>query len=315
MPIEHIVDGLMRNLKKNVAARTPFIADAAAGTGLILVDNNFHFEDSVEVVIVDNDTAQTGYREFHTILYRPDSTNQVQLLHPLQKEFTVANGAMMAKAIGNLDFYEDRILFGDRSVIPFPQSAVICVEPVNMTNEWIYIEGGLNEEYSCYIMIYVRNDKHEDAMRLVCKYADNIYELLVGQIHLDIVSHEVPLSADVNHWAEKVYVTSVSGFQEEREAVYDIQDNNNAEIDFRVVYVSPTESYVTLNRRLQHDYRMADKAVFRRRGVYIYDSRVNSVTYGEIQKDGALYKAARLEWFGKQTQQFIFPQKQRGGQF
>lgn len=45
----------------------------------------------------------------------------------------------------------------------------------------------------------------------------------------------------------------------------------------------------------------------------MYDSRVSDVEYGPVQKGSAMLKAARLSWFGKETQDYVFPQVGKGG--
>ena len=60
-------------------------------------------------------------------------------------------------------------------------------------------------------------------------------------------------------------------------------------------------------------FRVSDKAVLRRMIRYLYDSRVSDATYGHVQKGSVLLKAAKLSWFGKETQNWSFPQISKGG--
>ena len=53
---------------------------------------------------------------------------------------------------------------------------------------------------------------------------------------------------------------------------------------------------------------MSDKAVLRHKSKYTYDSRVDNIEYGTVQKGSALLKAAKLSWFGKEAEAFQFPQ-------
>ena len=68
-----------------------------------------------------------------------------------------------------------------------------------------------------------------------------------------------------------------------------------------------------LSRRLQFNYMMSDKAVLRRKWRYMYDSRVTDVEYGHVQKGSTILKAGRMNWFGKETQEYVFPQVGLGG--
>ena len=59
---------------------------------------------------------------------------------------------------------------------------------------------------------------------------------------------------------------------------------------------------------------MQDKAVIRKKKRYTYDSRVENIEYGTVQKGSVFLKAAKLSWFGKETETFQFPQPGIGRQ-
>ena len=46
----------------------------------------------------------------------------------------------------------------------------------------------------------------------------------------------------------------------------------------------------------------------------MYDSRVDSVEYGTVQKGSVFLKAARISWFGKETELYSFPQVGKGSE-
>lgn len=58
---------------------------------------------------------------------------------------------------------------------------------------------------------------------------------------------------------------------------------------------------------------MRDKAVLRRKTRYMYDSRVTTAEFGTAQKGKVFMKAAKLNWYGKETQEYTFPQVGLGG--
>jgi hypothetical protein len=70
---------------------------------------------------------------------------------------------------------------------------------------------------------------------------------------------------------------------------------------------------VRISRPLLWNYRVSDKAVLRRKWRYMYDSRISNTDFGPVQKGSAMLKAARLDWFGKETQEYTFPQVGMGG--
>jgi len=85
----------------------------------------------------------------------------------------------------------------------------------------------------------------------------------------------------------------------------------NDEDDFYIFGVSG--NVITLDRNLVNTYRTSDKALFRRKMRYIYNALVTDVEYGFIQKGSQMFKAARLNWWGKEIIEIMFPQRTSGG--
>jgi len=311
MPVEQLIDGMINVLKKNVVARTPLTQDVLTGQGIIKVDNTFHFEDVNEIVLFQNGSEND--LNWHTIAKIID-TNTIQLLQPVTMDFTVAQGAQIQKALGNTYVFPEDILFGDREVIPNPNRIVITVDPDTLSNEWIYLMGGLDEDYRLTISIYAKDDSFVDGMRIISKFADSIYHLLNGNIHLDIVNDETPLTADLAIGIRDVSIASTAQWPADQDHRYELQDNENVEIDFAIdSVVSPT--VVRLSRTTVKNYQVARKGILRRRVRYLYESRVDKVEFGYISKENVVFKAARLSWFGKETEEYGFPQHGRGGIF
>ena len=310
MPVEQLIDGMINVLKKNVVARTRLTQDVFAGTGIIKVDNSFHFENVNEIALFDEGGADA--LNFHTIANIIDTTT-IQLLQPVTRDFLVSRSAMIQKALGNSYVFAEDILFGDREVIPNPDRVIITVNPDSLSNNWIYLMGGLDEEYKLTITIYAKDDAFEDGLRIISKFADNIYHLLNNNIHLDIVNDETPLTADVSIGSNTVQIADTSSWPvDASDHRYELQDNENVEIDFAIDSV-PNSTDIVLSRDTVKDYMISRKAILRRRVRYLYDSRVDNVDFGYISKDNTIFKAARLSWFCKETEEYGFPEHGRGG--
>ncbi len=300
---EQITDGMITYLKKNLVARQALTEEAAQGTNVIKIDNTIHFNDVEEVAFaIDGD----NHVEFHTILKVVDR-NTIILLNSLNRAMGPSNGALIQKAIGNTALFDDKILFGDRDVIPIESGIAITVEPSTLTNEWIALPGILSEEYSLVIMVYAKGDSFENAKRISMKYAKAIYYLLNTKVHMDIVNDEVPISTSLSAGDTTITIPTTDGWGVDSKYRYEVQSSSHVEIDFKIEEVlSPTE--LRINRPLYHSHDVNDKLKFIRRVVYMYDSRVNNVEYGTVSKSNTLLKAARLSWFGKETEDYIFPQ-------
>ena len=70
---------------------------------------------------------------------------------------------------------------------------------------------------------------------------------------------------------------------------------------------------VRISRPLFYNHMVSDKAILRRKWRYMYDSRVTDIEYGNVQKGSAILKGGRMNWFGKETQEYRFPQVGLGG--
>ena len=76
------------------------------------------------------------------------------------------------------------------------------------------------------------------------------------------------------------------------------------------IYVSKTDPTMTGSvTPLQRAYNIKEYAVFKKHGRYFYDSRIDNIEYGMVQKGSAFLRAARLNWFGKEVQEIKFPQR------
>ena len=106
--------------------------------------------------------------------------------------------------------------------------------------------------------------------------------------------------------------------------MYEVQDNNGIEIDlFCTSVTTPGDGrmYIELSQNdpsvygiqpLSRSYFLSEYAVLTRHGRYMYDSRIDNVEYGVVQKGSAFLRAARLNWFGKEVTEYRFPQKSLG---
>lgn len=72
--------------------------------------------------------------------------------------------------------------------------------------------------------------------------------------------------------------------------------------------------WIALDAPLKRDFKMKDKAVLRKKKRYTYDSRVENIEYGSTQKGSVFLKAARISWYGKETEVHNFPQVGLGRQ-
>jgi hypothetical protein len=307
--LEQVCDGMINLIIKNAGARTLLTADALVGATTLAVESTVHFQDSEQIVLID---INDGHVEYHSILSL-DGINSLRVVQPLESNFLVGDTATMQKAIGNVSLAENAVLFGDREVIPNPE-LTITVDPTTMNSmEWMYLRGGLSMQHNLIITVYAKLDTHDNAIRVVQKYGDYLFDLIMNNLHLDIVNDEVFVTQDVAEGSNVVHVPSIEGWNIDPSLRYELQDNNHANIDFSVVDVRSGPPRIILDRPTNVEFKVSEKAIFRRRVRYIWNALVSEVEYGFIQKNSQMYKACKLNWWGKEVNEVMFPQVTTGG--
>lgn len=400
-----LVDGMRELLATYLVAHTRLSSDVAAGDLSIPVQNSARFREGEEIVVFDDDSTwddsigERGGVEFHTVAADPSETGWITVQNPLGRAFEVSKNARIQKALQNAVLDSKDIYYGDREAFTFSEVG-ICVDPGSKTSEWLAIGGLAGYDYKMSIMVYAKvagsgGERDEDRAARVCHaYADAIEDLLIRNIHLDLVLKEVPLVADACSGNQWVFIPKTRAGQWQPDACrrYEVQDNFGACQGFAIVdpdsipessssscvsfdistssddnrtttsassmtmssslsssasteavvsssssasSLTETESssgssetrssastssspgadayQVYLDKALLGCFRVSDKAVLRRKDRWMYDSRVESTTYGEVAKGSFILKAARLEWFGKESRHLPFPQVGLGG--
>ena len=421
--IEQIVDGIILFIKRYMIAGTYLTADAAAGDTAIQVNNSIRFRRGDQIAMFSNTTVfnpdmnQYDGIEIHNIAHDPVDTGEIFLKEPLGMAYTVANGGRLQKAIHGAILLEKDVYYGDREVIPFNQVA-ICVEPEGLTGEWIALHGMVSNEFRCAIMVYVKpkgggdnteyQSSQELAQRACNAYGKALYDMFLGNIHLDILVDEAPLVRNAKKGHNIVVISARDGRDWPPDPCmrYEVQDNWTAEQDLALLdwfgtssssssssisatippstssssssssrnssssssgssssstvgrtssssspsspssinssssssssrnssssssdsssstqaMVSSSSSSleggiyeVRISRPLFYNHMVSDKAILRRKWRYMYDSRVTDIEYGNVQKGSAILKGGRMNWFGKETQEYRFPQVGLGG--
>lgn len=318
-----IVDAIIDLIKKNISARTNVVSDVSSGDTTIFVENTFHFNENEEVVFVDfgyNVPGSTHYNQFeYAKIKNIINTTAITLYTNTISNWLVSDNAFVQKTIGHTPLYANNIYFGDREVIPDAEMAV-TVEPVDNSNEWIYIRGGLSEEYNVRIMIYGMDVSTEDGMIILTKYTDRIRRLLIEDNHPDINDVTEPLKVTVAANSTSVVIADTPRNRENFEVgiYYELQDNNHVKqyVNVTNVVADGVNLTLTINEGPTVDIKTEDFGVIRKQRRYLYDSRASSARYGTIQKGSAKLRAAEINWFGKETTNIRFPAfKKRGDYF
>lgn len=338
-----VVNAIIDYIDKNMVAKSNLVSNALTGEILVNVENTFNFTDGQEIILIDygyNDPASPHYQKYeYAVIDRVVNTHWIILTSPIVDPLPpiggggwyVSNHSFIQKTIGHSPLYSDRIYYGDREVIPTEEMAV-TVEPVSLSNEWIYIHGGLSEEYRLSIMIYGKDIETEQGLQILNLYGDAIYELFNRSMHIDIDNYKSPLLADVVSGDNVVIVADtptnrakfLPSYLLADDQTYEVQDNIGVEIDLfatnvaSITYDGQPALRITLsqddpntggNRPLNRSYSTQEYAILSRHGKYFYDSRVDNVEYAMVQKGSAFIRAGRLNWFGKTVTEYKFPQQ------
>lgn len=323
--VEEIVDAIIDLIKKNLIARTPITQNIAFGDKEVYVTNTMQYRAGEEIIFINNyynDSNSNKYQVYERARIKSIvDTHKLILISGIVSTdgWTTADGTSMQKCIGHSPLFAEHVFYGDREVIPINDVA-ITVEPTSLSNDWMYLQGGLNEEYTFEITIYAKEIKTEDGVRILHKYADAMKQLLNDNIHLRVNCHETPLFSNASIGSDTVIISDT---QENREIfspytptlynyeyAFEVQDNKGVSKWLKPISASAGGGLIRLkfSETLSDNFRLENFAVVRRIGRYIWDSRARGVTYGKIQKGGAFLRAASIDWFGKSVIEHRFPQ-------
>ena len=153
-----VINGIIDLIRKNIIAKTNVTSNVLTGDILVEVENSFNFNDGEEIILIDsgyNNNMSPHYKKYeYCQINRVINTHYIELSSPVidSSGWLVDNSSFIQKTIGHSPLYDDRVYYGDREVIPTEEMA-ITVEPLSMSNEWMYLHGGLSEEYKISIMI------------------------------------------------------------------------------------------------------------------------------------------------------------------
>ena len=323
MSIELITDGIIDLIKKNLIAETNVTSDVTTGDVIVSVENSRRFNDGEEVVLIDwgyNDPNSLHYHSFeYAKIKEVVDTRSIELQDAVQSDWLTSKNSYIQKTIGHSPLYSDNVLYGDREVIKL-EDMTITVEPASLSNEWIYIQGGLSEDYKVRIVIYGKDIKFEEGRRILDRYSWAVYSLLNNNLHLDIDDKSAPLFADYDSGSNLVTIEdtpeNTETFGDPDQFVdpilyYRMQDNLGSHCGwFRITDRSYGGGflYLTISPSLSADFLLDEYASIIKKGEYIYDSRADNIEFGQVSKGSAFLRAAEISWFGKKVNRHIFPQ-------
>jgi hypothetical protein len=319
MNIEGIIDSLLDLIRIELIAKTNLSVNASIGDTTLTVVNSFHFQAGQEIVLIDynyNVEGTSHYKVYeYAVVKSVTNTTTIVLESPLQSNWLLSDQSFIQKTIAHSPLYENNLLYGDREVIPTDEVA-ITVEPVSLSNDWIYLQGGLSEESRLKISIYGQDISTEHGLRILNKYTKAVYDLLNTSLHLNVNDYQTPITRDINVNDGSFYICNTTTNDEEFIVgkSYAFQDNDSPRCAW---YEITSKSYVGDEICLVVDCLMNKQILKSEYGLairmkrYLYDSRVDSLTFGVIQKSSAILRAAELSWFGKEVNEISFPQYDR----
>jgi len=301
--MDQILESLRRMLIDHLAPVEPLTANIPIGTTTVTVPNTSRFRDNDEIVIM----APSGnVAELNNILhvgppaptpndpYPPDDGYTLVLGLPVVRTWTVAEGALIQKAINHMPI--KRIHIGNLQIIPsFP---TICIEPTSEDNEWLTTRG-TSHDFKISIRTYVLADNFEKTAKALPKITQAIRELLMEHIHPIINGEDHPLLLDAPFGTTVIEVADTSNFRA-LDYVYIRDARAYSNFDSNQVRTVMDAQHLELKVPLSNDYAISRQAYLTRVLRYLYDTRPQSINYGFVTKGGSLLRASDISWFGKE---------------
>lgn len=323
--ITEVIDGIIDLIKKNLIAKTNVTSKIIPGTTTIHVENTFQYSPDEEIVFIDygfNNSSHTHYNRLeYARIKEINNTTSMTLHNSALDTWTLSDQTFIQKTIAHSPLFTGNVLYGDRAVIPTNDIA-ITVHPEDLSNEWLYIQGGLSQQYRAKIIIYDKTIDTEEGGRITDMYADAIYKLLNENIHLDIGSYDTLLTSNASSGTNTIQIQDTSDNQEKivlsstlnEPYAYAVQDNQGWDGHFKIENISISGGNMTIefDRNLGINLSTSDFARLIKLNRYIYNSRVDSINYGFIKKGSAIVRAAELSWFGEEINEHRFPQRSKG---
>ena len=323
--VTDVVEAIRSLIRLNLIARTNVTSDVTTGDTVVHVENTFQYKPDEEIVLIDYTYNQPGgVHEGRMELARikeVNNTTAITLQSSAIDDWAVSDNTFIQKTIAHSPLYTEQVYYGDREVVSTDEIAV-TLEPVSMSNEWIYIQGGLSQEFRVKIMVYGKTAETELGAKIVDMYADAICRLLNQNLHIDVNHYDTPLTDDALSTDTTVYIEDTEENQEnfvlsstlsspDFQFAYSAQDNQGWTGHFSVdsVTVAGGKIALGLNRQLGIDLSTDEYAIMTRLYRYFYDSRVDGITYGHVQRGSAIVRAAEISWFGKEIHEQYFPQR------
>ena len=317
-----VAEGIISLIKRNIIAKTDLSRNINAGDSLVFVDNTFHFNAGEEIVFIDsgyNTEGDSRYQIFeYSQILRVVNTHVLELSSPIVGDWTTARASFIQKTIGHSPLYEENVLYGDRDVIPTDFMA-ITIDPKALSNDWLYLQGGLSEEYKMTIMVYGMDIKTHEGRIILDKYADAVYNLFISNLHIDVDNYYTPILNDAVENETQIIIADTaenrkkfvlsSTLNDPRS--YMLQDNNGGGCGyFEITSITYGGGIMTININMPipRTYNVSEFGALLRLGRYFYDTRIDSINYGQVSKGSAVLRAAELSWWGKEVNEVSFPQ-------
>ena len=322
MDIEGIVDSIIDHVKLELIAKTNLTSDALVDSTTISVGDTFHFHAGQEIVFIDygyNDTNSEHYQIFeYSVVKSIVDSFTIELTTAIKSNWYLAQSSFIQKTIAHSPLYEQNIFYGDREVIPTDEVA-ITIEPLTVSNDWLYLQGGLSEESRLAIFVYGQSVETEEGMRILNKYAKAVYDLLNSTLHLNINDYHTPILNDILDGDTEFCVCDTTENREnfvvsDENETYQFQDNISPKcFNHKVTNRTISGGSICLETEepFTRDILKSEFGISIRNNRYFYDSRIVNVTFGLTNKGSAVLRAAELSWFGKEIIEHSFPQHDR----
>jgi hypothetical protein len=294
--MNQIEKAIQQMLMDNVAPMQLLMADLPVSTTTVSVANSSRFRPGDQVLLASDTLVLPGQTtpgavEKATIADIPDY-DVIKLVDPVNRAWLMSDTSYILGAVNWLPL--QRVYLGGLPALPKTPCITITQQNEDIP-EWLTLQA-TKHDYRLAIKCFITADNPEAAELYLPMLAQKVREVLLDHIHPIVGGVDYPLLVDLPVGGTVVTISDTSKIKIPSLAfIHDAKTRIPARESVVRAVLSPTQVEIVVPA--EYPYLVSRGAEFVHMTRYFYDTRVTSIRYGFVQKDGGMFKGAELSYY------------------